>query len=154
MKVNLRYFGLIIFLVFSNLFIINSCSDRAETVSCFPKVQINISVNTNLPLYHPVTVQGGWIYVNEVGAGTNGLIITNTSGGFKVFDRNAPHICPDGDKTILYVKDNTTIVCPKDGAEWMLNGSPTSNNTQSKGLPPKTYPFNYDPSTGVISVYY
>ena len=152
MNVNLRYFGLIIFLVFSNLFIINSCSDRAETVSCFPQSQINVSINTNLPLYYPVTIQGGWVYVNEVGAGTRGLIIANTANGYKVYDRNAPHICPDGDSTVLRVKDNTTIVCDKDGAEWMLNGTPI--NDKSKGLPPKTYPFHYEPSTGVISIYY
>lgn len=152
MKLNSKYFSPIIFLIFSNLFIINSCSERAETVSCFPKVQINVSINTNLPLYYPVTIQGGWIYVNEVGSGTHGLIIVNTTSGFKVYDRNAPQICPDDNSTILRVKDNTTIVCDKDGAEWMLNGTPI--NDKSKGLPPKTYPYNYDPSSGVISVYY
>lgn len=152
MKMRLKHFGPIIFLVFSNLFIINSCSERAETVSCFPQVQINVSININTPLYHALNYQGGWVYVDQAGSGTHGLIIVNTNSGFKIFDRNAPHICPDTDKTILYVKDNTTIVCPKDGAEWMMNGTPI--NETSKGLPPKTYPFAYDAASGTISVYY
>lgn len=152
MKMKSRYFGLIIFLVFSNLLISKACRERAETVSCFPQVQINVSINTKTPLYHNLEVQGGWVYVDQVGAGTHGLIIVKTNSGYKIFDRNAPHICPDAEKTILTVKDDTKIICPKDGAEWMMNGTPI--NDKSKGLPPKTYPYSYDPLTGDLSVYY
>lgn len=154
MKKTSRYIGTFIFLIFSIL-ILNNCSDRADTVSCFPRVQISVQINTTLPLYQKLQYDGGWVYVDEVGAGTRGLIIIRTSNGFKIYDRNAPHICPDVNTT-LEVKNETKIYCPKDGAEWiLLTGQPLEvNGKYITNVPPKTYPYAYDTSSGVISIAY
>jgi hypothetical protein len=130
---------------------INSCGSREDTVSCFPTSPINVSLNLNLPAYFNLTQPQGWIYVDEQQSGTRGLIVVRGSTNtFKVFDRNAPHLCPDTDTT-LEVKNNISIVCPKDNATWILL---TGNPTTVTSLPPKTYPYNYDPSTRVLSIYY
>lgn len=130
---------------------INSCGSREDTVSCFPTSPINVSLNLNLPAYFNLTQPQGWIYVDEQQSGTRGLIVVRGSNNtFKVFDRNAPHLCPDTDTT-LEVKNNISIVCPKDNATWILL---TGNPTAVTSLPPKTYPYNYDPSTRVLSIYY
>ena len=124
MKRSISFFTTSLLLIFSTL-IINSCGNREETVSCFPEVPINVVINLNLPAYYELQNVNGWIYLNQIESGTRGLIIVRTTNGFKVFDRNAPHICPDNNTTLI-VDSNIKIVCPKDGAEWiLLTGEPT-----------------------------
>ena len=139
-----------ILLVFSLLSLVISCESRAETVSCFPSQIINVQLNLNLPAYANDLNTKGWIYINEQQSGTRGLILVKTGTGFKVYDRNAPHLCPDTNTT-LEVQNNIKIVCPKDGAEWILqDGTPIKGS----GLPPKSYEYSYNATTGIISIYY
>lgn len=130
---------------------INSCGSREDTVSCFPNNPINVSLNLNLPAYYNLNQVGGWVYINEQQSNTRGLIIVRASSTtFKVYDRNAPHICPDTNTT-LEVKDNISVVCPKDNATWiLLTGQPTA----VANVPPKTYLYNYDNASNVINIYY
>lgn len=150
MKKTFSILSIFILLIFSNLSIL-SCGSREDTVSCFPNNPINVTLNLNLPAYYALNNVNGWIYVNEQQSGTRGLIVVNTGSGFKVFDRNAPHICPDNNTT-LEVKDNISIICPKDNMKWMLNGTPESGGKTS--LPPKTYLYNYDPTGKTLNIYY
>ena len=129
---------------------ITSCKEREETVNCFPNVPINVVLNLNLPAYYVLQNVGGWIYVNEQECGTRGLIVVRTTNGFKVYDRNAPHVCPDNDTT-LNVENNIKVVCPKDGAEWILI---TGEPTKIAQIPPKTYRYNFDSTTGILSIFY
>ncbi|MGV8915696.1 MAG: hypothetical protein ACOH1X_09655 [Kaistella sp.] len=137
-----------IFLIFSTLNM-NSCTTREETVNCFPDQPINVFLNLNLPTYFNLQTVGGWIYVDEQQDGTRGLIVVRTTTGFKIYDRNAPHICPDNNTT-LSVESNIKIICPKDGAEWiLLTGEPTKIAT----IAPKTYRYNFDQNTGSLSIF-
>ena len=139
-----------ILLIFSLLSLVISCESRAETVSCFPSQIINVQLNLNLPAYAIDLNTKGWIYINEQQSGTRGLILVKTGTGFKVYDRNAPHLCPDANTTLI-VQNDIKIVCPKDGAEWILqDGTPIKGS----GLPPKSYDYSYNAATGVISIYY
>ena len=139
-----------ILLVFSLLSLVISCESRAETVSCFPSQIINVQLNLNLPAYANDLNTKGWIYINEQQSGTRGLILVKTGTGFKVYDRNAPYLCPDTNTT-LEVKDDIKIVCPKDGAEWILqDGTPIKGS----GLPPKSYDYSYNAATGELLIYY
>lgn len=139
-----------ILLVFSLLSLVISCESRAETVSCFPSQIINVQLNLNLPVYANDLNTKGWIYINEQQSGTRGLILVKTGTGFKVYDRNAPHLCPDANTT-LEVQNNIKIVCPKDGAEWILqDGTPIKGS----GLPPKSYDYSYNAATGELLIYY
>lgn len=140
--------SLALFLIISILSINNSCSERNETVSCFPNSTISATINLSLPLYYDLqNVVGAYVYINQVGAGTRGLIVVRTATGFKVYDRNAPHICPDSNTT-LEVKNGISIYCPKDGAEWiLLSGDPTN----IAKIPPKTY--GYSINGNILSIY-
>lgn len=139
-----------ILLVFSLLSLVISCESRAETVSCFPSQIINVQLNLKFPAYDNLNRMSGWIYINEQQSGTRGLIVVNTGTGFKVYDRNAPHLCPDTNTT-LEVQDNIKIVCPKDGAEWILqDGTPIKGS----GLPPKSYEYSYNAATGDLLIHY
>ncbi|ASK31806.1 hypothetical protein CEY12_17540 [Chryseobacterium sp. T16E-39] len=138
-------------LLITSILTINSCGSREDTVSCFPNSPINVVLNLNLPAYYNLTQPQGWVYINEQQSGTRGLIVVRRSENqFMVFDRNAPHICPDADTT-LEVKDNISIVCPKDNAKWiLLTGQPSAGTN----LPPKTYPYNYNAASRVLNIYY
>lgn len=139
----------ILLLTFSLLTLSNACSERNETVNCFPNALVSVQLNLNLPSYYKLQNIGSWVYVNEVGSGTRGLIVVRVTNGFKVYDRNAPHLCPDNETT-LEVRNETTIHCPKDDAEWILiTGQPTS----VAKIAPKTYPYSYDPNTNILSIY-
>ena len=139
-----------ILLVFSLLSLVISCESRAETVSCFPSQIINVQLNLTFPAYAIDLNTKGWIYINEQQSGTRGLILVKTGTGFKVYDRNAPHLCPDANTT-LEVQNNIKIVCPKDGAEWILqDGTPIKGS----GLPPKSYDYSYNAATGDLLIYY
>lgn len=148
MKRNISGLILSIALIFSALNL-NSCSTREETVSCFPNVPINVILNLNLPAYYNLQNVNGWIYVNEQEAGTRGLIVVRTTTGFKIYDRNAPHICPDN-STTLEVQNNIKVICPKDGAEWILI---TGEPTKVAQIAPKTYRYNFDSATGTLSIF-
>lgn len=126
-----------------------SCGNREETVSCFPNTEINVVLNLNLPYYFPLQTVGGWVYVDEQQSGTRGLIIVRTTNGFKVYDRNAPHICPDSNTTLI-VQDNIKIVCPKDNAEWiLLTGQPV----EVAQIAPKIYLSNYQAGSNILTIY-
>ena len=146
-----RKFSLTLFafiLIFSALNI-TACKEREETVNCFPRVPINVTLNLSLPAYFNLQSVGGWIYVNQQESGTRGLIIVKTSTGFNVYDRNAPHICP-GNDTTLNVENNIKIVCPADGAEWiLLTGQPTKISP----IATKTYRYNFDAATNILIIF-
>lgn len=148
MKRNISYLLSAILLIFSALNI-SSCGNREETVDCFPKVPINVILNLNLPAYIDLQNVNGWIYVNQQQSGTRGLIVVRTTNGFKVFDRNAPHICPDNNTTLL-VDNGIKIICPKDGAEWILI---TGEPTKVAQIAPKTYRYNFDSNSGTLTIF-
>ncbi|MDR3273316.1 MAG: hypothetical protein LBT29_07535 [Flavobacteriaceae bacterium] len=113
------------------------CLNEDSTIGCFPNSNINVQINMDLPQYQPLLNIGGWKYVSAGAlSGTQGLIVARTgSNEFKAYDRNPPHICPGNNTTLQVVKD-IKIVCPEDGAEWMLSsGQPISG----AGIPPKMY---------------
>jgi len=143
-----------IFLVFSGLQTLQTCSDRDGTVSCFPRQYINFQINLNGAAYYKLLNPGGWDYTKgEDGTGSRGLIIYNLDGRhFKIYDRNAPHLCPDGESTTLEVITDTDgilkVFCPKDKAKWlMFNGEPKQNVQ----VPPKTYPYTI--TNGILNIY-
>ena len=138
-----------ILLIFSILKILNSCGKREETTSCFPNQLISVQINISLPAYYPLQNIGGWVYISEQQSGTKGLIVTRTSSGFKIYDRNAPHICPDTN-TVLEVEGGTLVICKKDNAKWFLmNGAPA----EVSAYPLKQYFSTFNPSTNVLNIY-
>lgn len=137
-------------LIISTLIITSTCGNREETTSCFPNQLISVQLNLNLPAYYNLQSVGGWIYVSEQQSGTRGLIITRISSSeFKVYDRNAPHLCPDS-QTTLEVENGSFVICKKDNAKWFLNsGSPATTSP----YPLKQYYYIYNPTSNIINIY-
>lgn len=141
----------LLILTISLLYLNQSCrSSEQQTASCFPNSVIGIEVNLNLPAYYALQNVGGWAYIDGAGSGTRGLIVVRTSStGFMVYDRNAPHLCPDTNTT-LNVEGGIKITCAKDSSEWiLLTGQPT----KVASVPPRTYYYNFYPSTNMLGIY-
>lgn len=147
-KIISLYAALLLCLLFTLIPI--SCRNTPETINCFPHSPINVTIHLNLPAYQPLNIIGGWQYIDEQSSGTRGLIIVRTNTGFHIYDRNAPHICPDNGTTLEVIND-TKIICPKDGAEWMLL---TGEMLKIVNVPPKMYRnYVYDPYNNTLTVY-
>lgn len=148
MKKTFSILSLITLLIFSNL-AIKSCGSTEDTVSCFPNSPINVILTLNsMPLYNSELQNQQWTYVDMDGAGTRGLIVAKTNNGYKAYDRNAPHICPDSDTTLKV--EFPYIVCPKDNAKWiLLTGQPTA----VASVQPKTYFCDFNQATNTITIY-
>ena len=136
-------------LIFSLLTVVFSCSEREQTVDCFPKTFISVQLDLKLTSYQKLQNVGGWIYVDEQSSGTRGLIVVRTSNGFIAYDRNAPHLCPSSNST-LEVTEDIKITCKADSSEWiLLTGQPT----KVAKIAPKMYFINYDSASKVLSIY-
>lgn len=121
-SIYLRIFNLIVFI--GLISILHSCSDDDGQINCNPEYVVSTSININYPLYSELETRG-WTYVSGEGTGTMGIVVVRQSNGsYKAFDRNAPHICPTGNSQ-LQVVDDIKLMCPEDGAEWiLLTGEP------------------------------
>ena len=149
MKPSLLKIIIPILLAFSALQTLNSCSNREETTSCFLNQFISVQLNISLPAYYQLQNVGGWVYISEQQSGNRGLIVYRTNDGFKIYDRNAPHICPSTDTT-LEVENGSLVICKKDNAKWFLNSvAPASVSP----YPLKQYFYNYNSSTNILNIY-
>ena len=130
----------------------SSCETDAGLVDCFPRSDINVKINTQLPLYQDIKTPGGWIYLDEQFSGTKGLIIYRQNNTlFRAYDRNSPHICPSETST-LTVSDNSIEIISEDGGVWLLSsGEPFSGST--KGIPLKSYSTFYNPSDKTLQIF-
>ncbi|SMC74827.1 Rieske (2Fe-2S) protein [Moheibacter sediminis] len=141
-----------IFVMVLTIGISNSCSEDDGQISCNPQYNVFASINLALPLYSELQNPNGWAYIQGEGAGTRGIIVVNTGQGFRAYDRNAPHICPNTQSTIE-VRDAIKMYCPHDGAEWiLLTGQPIQN---SEGFAPDRTPRVYQTSFqgGILEIF-
>jgi len=125
---NLKYFFL--------LFLLNlNCNSEDDFLSCIPNPTVNIQIDINLPAYSALQSAAGWVYVDAALAGNKGLIVVNTGTAYKAYDRNAPHICPTNNTTLI-VENSLTLLCPQDNAKWILT---TGQPVAVAGRSPRTY---------------
>lgn len=146
-RIKIRFKG-IIFLIIS-LLLLQSCRESQNSISCFPSATIQVTISLNHPNYQRLQNLGGWAYVSEQQSGTNGLIVVKTSQGFRVYDRNPPHICPTS-RTKLVVEDNSKLVCPEDGAQWNLF---TAEPLFGTNLYPKLYRYQYNGDNETLTLF-
>ena len=110
-----------------------SCNPDDTTVDCLPQEHVAAQYNLNLPAYAILQYTGGYYVFPPDGTnGSRGVIVVNTGAGYRAYDRNAPHICPSNNSTLM-VKEDIKLVCPADGAEWILrSGEPLNDQTQGR----------------------
>ena len=116
-----------------------SCNEEDSNVNCIPNVNVSAQYNLGLPAYSDLNMPNGYVVLEPDGTnGSRGVIIVNTGTGYNAYDRNAPQLCPSANSTLM-VEDDIKMVCPQDGAEWVLrSGQPLNDATQGRS-PRKFY---------------
>lgn len=151
-KINMRSITNVFFrtlILLSVLAQVNCIGNEDGVISCFPNSAVDVLVDLSLPQFQPLNNVGGYVTTTSALAGTRGLIIVRSGmNNFIAYDRNAPHICP-GENTTLEVEDGITIVCPADGAKWiLLTGQPI----EIAGVAPRRYFCSFNPSSGILRI--
>ncbi|MGI9526461.1 MAG: hypothetical protein ACR2MS_05055 [Weeksellaceae bacterium] len=138
------------FIIFCFLTFYTSCRNEDTVVNCVPPSYVEASYNLDLPLFANLRQTHGYVVLEPDGTnGSRGIIIVNTGSRFVAYDRNAPHICPSANSTLV-VKDDIIIECPEDGAQWMLyKGEPL--NEQTNGRTPRQFYVNLIGSDLIIT---
>lgn len=108
------------FLLLTILFL--GCTSNSNGNDCLPFINVNATVNLDLPTFIDLQVPGGWAYVP---GGHQGLIVYNINGvQFKAYDR----LCPGQNISScsqMVVDSNLRILCQCDDSEFnILNGAP------------------------------
>lgn len=112
-------------IIFSLLFIVvlSSCEENS-TNDLLPEVDVNTTVNLNLPYYLDLNTPTGWAVHLSSSVGINGIIIINTgtSPTYKAFDLACPNYDCDGQ---LEFEGGLTLTCACDGEKYsILSGAP------------------------------
>lgn len=105
---------------------LSNCFNETENNDVLPFVNVNESINLNLPQYVDLQIPGAWAYAN---GGINGIIIYNINGSqYKAYERSCPHIAPS-DCSQMIVNNDIKMVCPCDDSEFnLLNGTAVTEN--------------------------
>lgn len=97
------------------------CSNNRVDNDCFPFINVNETVNLDLPQFIDLQVPGGWAYTS---GGIQGIIVYNSGVQFKAFDRLCPGQNPSSCSQMI-VDENLRILCQCNDSEFnILNGSP------------------------------
>lgn len=104
------------------------CTDSGNDNNCFPFINVNQTINLELPQYIDLNVPGGWAYAP---GGLQGLIVYNLNGvQFKAYDR----LCPGQNISScsqMIVDSNLRILCQCDDSEFnILNGAPLTEGVE------------------------
>ncbi|HMU13882.1 MAG TPA: hypothetical protein PKE53_07750 [Flavobacteriales bacterium] len=113
------------FLLFSSLVIaLLSVSCKKESTTGVPPVQLDVSININLPEYADLQVVGGWVYLT---GGSQGLIVyRKNQDEFSALDRH----CPFQPENLCHVIVDESGVIARDtacchSAYLIMDGQPT-----------------------------
>ncbi len=109
-----------LFLLF--LFFSFSSCEKNETKDILPDIDVNVTINLNLPQYIDLQIPSGWAYTT---GGIKGILVLNTGTGtppYKAFDR----ACPNNDCSSAMIFDGSLkLKCPCDDSEYsIIDGSP------------------------------
>ena len=105
--------------VFSLLVLLSCSNDEGNRNPFLQEIGFRIELNTNLPLYSPLTSPGNPVFVDSQGAGIRGIFVINTGFDlFRAFEASCPNQSPSPCSTMEIVGQNA--VCDCDDLEYNL----------------------------------
>lgn len=118
-------------LLFICLFISLFSCEKNETIDLLPTVNVDVTINLNLPEYSDLQILGTSQYITSGNNGIQGIWIKNNGGtpAYKAFER----ACPNNDcNTPMTFDGSLKLKCSCDDSEYsIIDGAPqTSGNSQ------------------------
>ncbi|MGB5553989.1 MAG: hypothetical protein WBM83_04960 [Flavobacteriaceae bacterium] len=97
-----------------------SCSKEGTNRNPYlQEIGFRFDLNTNLPLYSPLTNPGSPVYVDNLSVGTRGAFVINTGfDQFRVFEASCPNHAPSDCSTMVI--DGLNAVCSCEDYEYSL----------------------------------
>jgi len=105
------------------IFALSSC-EKNTTNDVLPEIDVDTSVDLNLPSYLDLNTPTGWAVHTSSKVGVNGILILNTGATptYKAFDLACPNF--DCSQQMIF-EGNLTINCACDGEKYsILSGAP------------------------------
>jgi nitrite reductase/ring-hydroxylating ferredoxin subunit len=103
-----------------------SCSDNIDNNQFLPNVNVDVTIDLNLPQFINLQVAGGFAFAS---GGIRGLVIYNNGIGFVAFDRACPHL--ELQSCSVMTVESLFMVCPCDGERFQLiDGAPENGDIQ------------------------
>ena len=104
---------------------------RCNRDNQIPFVQVNFTIDLNLPAYQPLTAPSGWIYVS---GGSRGLILYRLNQDvFMAYDRHSTYNTQDGCQVSVN-EDQIIISDPCSDSQWLLTDGSIVNGPAAQGL--------------------
>jgi len=102
------------------VFLAISCSkDGTNRNPYLQELGFRFDINTNLPLYSPLTNTGNPVYIDNQTVGTRGAFVINTGfDQFRVFEASCPNHAPNDCSTMTI--DGQKAICACDDYEYSL----------------------------------
>lgn len=120
---------------------------KKDENSNIPLVNVNYYIQTNNPAYNPVTVPGGWMYIN---GGSRGIILYRASNDeFKAYDRHCTYESTSSCALVSVENNNITAYDDCCGSKFLLTDGSVTKSPAS--LPLKQYQTSFDGS--VLHIY-
>ena len=102
------------------LLLVLSCSkDGTNRNPYLQEVGFRFDINTNLPLYSPLTNTGNPVYIDNQTVGPRGAFVMNTGfDQFRVFEASCPNHAPNNCSTMVI--EGQSAICACDEFEYSL----------------------------------
>lgn len=105
-----RAFTLLLFVL-----IISGCRDRRNTL--VPYVPVNITIDTGLPSFFPLTVSSGWVYIT---GGSRGIIIyRKAESEFVAIERHSTFEV-EKQCAVTVLSDGIILDDPCSDSQWLI----------------------------------
>lgn len=102
------------------LVILFSCdTNRTNRNPYLQEVDISFDINTNFPLYNPLTNIGSAVYIDNINVGTRGVFVIKAGfDTYRAFEASCPNHVPNGCSTMT-LKGNV-VTCSCEDFEYLL----------------------------------
>ncbi len=120
------------------LLIISGCRDRRNTL--VPYVPVNITIDTGLPSFFPLTVPSGWVYIT---GGSRGIIIYRKSQSeFVAIERHSTYEV-EKQCAVNVLSDGIILDDPCSDSQWLIMDGTIVNGPANSPL--LLYQTSYNP---------
>ncbi len=123
-----------LFIAFFSLLILFNCSKDRENENCrfLLDINVNTTINLNLPEYNQLQFSGNSVYLPN--HGNNGIIIVRIGANYFAWDATDPNHAQNSCSRLVNSGLEATSICEDGNKFSLVNGQPLENSALECGL--------------------